>query len=167
MDYSAIVHKVKRSKAELVVWGGYHPEASRIVKQMRKKKMDTKMIGSDGLKDETFIKTAGKFAEGVYVSGPFDSSKNPLYIAATDAHKKTFSADPGAFFYNAYTATQAVLNAIEKAGSTDYNALVKSLRTEYIETPIGKISFDDKGDAIGAGFTMYQVKGGAFVELKN
>lgn len=165
VDYSAIVHKVKRSNAQLVVWGGYHPEAARIVKQMRKKKMDTKLIGSDGLKDDTFIKTAGTFAEGVYVSGPFDSSKNPLYIAATEAHKAEFASEPGAFFYNAYSAAVALFNAIEKAGSTDYNALVKSLRTEYIDTPIGKISFDDKGDAIGAGFTMYQVKGGAFVEL--
>ncbi len=165
VDYSAIVHKVKRSGVKLVVWGGYHPEASRIVKQMRKKKMDTMMIGSDGLKDETFIKTAGEFAEGVYVSGPFDSSKNPLYIAATEAHKKTYASEPGAFFYNAYSAAIALFNAIEKSGSTDYNALVKSLRTEYIDTPIGKISFDEKGDAIGAGFTMYQVKSGVFVEL--
>lgn len=166
VDYSAIVHKVKRAGVELVVWGGYHPEASRIVKQMRKKKMDTMLIGSDGLKDDTFIKTAGKYAEGVYVSGPFDSSKNPLYIAATETHKTTFSSEPGAFFYNAYSAAVALFNAIEKAGSTDYNAVVKSLRTEYIDTPIGKISFDGKGDAIGAGFTMYQVKSGVFVEIK-
>ena len=166
VDYSAIVHKVKLSGAELVVWGGYHPEASRIVKQMRKKKMGTKLIGSDGLKDDTFIKTAGKFAEGVYVSGPFDSSSNPLYISATEAHKKTYTSEPGAFYYNAYSAALALFNAIEKAGTTEYNALVKTLRTEYVDTPIGKISFDDKGDAIGAGFTMYQVKNGVFVELK-
>ena len=166
VDYSAIVHKVKRSGAELVVWGGYHPEASRIVKLMRNKKMDTMFIGSDGLKDDTFIKTAGEFAEGVYVSGPFDSSSNPLYIAATEAHKKAYTSEPGAFYYNAYSAALALFNAIEKAGTTEYNALVKTLKTEYIETPIGKISFDDKGDAIGAGFTMYQVKNGVFVELK-
>lgn len=166
VDYSAIVQKVKRSGAELVVWGGYHPEASRIVSQMRKKKMDTRLVGSDGLKDDTFIKTAGEYAEGVYVSGPFDSSKNPLYIQATEEHKAAYSAEPGAFFYNAYSAAVALFNAIEKAGTTDYNAVVKALTTEYVETPIGKISFDGKGDAIGAGFTMYQVQSGAFVELK-
>lgn len=166
VDYSAIVNKVKRSKADIVVWGGYHPEASRIVKQMRKKKMKTMMIGSDGLKDETFIKTAGKYAEGVYVSGPLDTSTNPLNIEAVKAHKDTFQADPGAFYINAYAATQALLNAIEKAGSTDYDAMVKALRGEYVQTPIGNISFDAMGDAIGAGFTMYQVTNGAFVELK-
>jgi branched-chain amino acid transport system substrate-binding protein len=41
VDYSAVVQKIKRSQAEGVIFGGYHPEASKIVMQMRKKKMDT------------------------------------------------------------------------------------------------------------------------------
>lgn len=166
VDYSAIVQKVKRSGAEIVVWGGYHPEASRIIIQMRSMNMETKMIGSDGLKDETFIKTAGELAEGSFVSGPFDTSKNPLFIKATADHKSKYGEEPGAFFINAYAATLALVNAIEKAGTTDYAAVVKVLQSEYVETPIGKISFDKNGDAIGAGFTMYQVKNAAFEELK-
>lgn len=63
-------------------------------------------------------------------------------------------------------ATLALLNAIEKAGSTDYGAVSKALRTEYVETPIGKIRFDNKGDATGVGFSMYQVQKGVYVEVK-
>ena len=166
VDYSAIVEKVKRSGAELVVWGGYHPEASRIIKQMRNKNMETLFLGSDGIKDNTFIKTTGVFAEGVYVTAPFDSSGNPLYIAATKAHIKAYSSEPGAFYYNGYSAALALFNAIEKAGTTKYNAVAKTLRTEFIDTPIGKISFDDKGDIIGAGFAINKVRNGVFVELK-
>jgi len=47
-----------------------------------------------------------------------------------------------------------------------YNAVSKALRTEYVETPLGKISFDKRGDAIGVGFSMYQVKKGVYVEIK-
>jgi len=166
MDYSAIVQKIKRAKAEAVIYGGYHPEASKIVTQMRKKKMKTVFISDDGVKDDTFIKVAGEFAEGVYASGPKDTSKNPLSIAAVEAHKKKFKADPGAFYINAYSAMLALVNAIEKAGSTDYDALSKALKTEWVETPIGKIRFDDRGDAIGAGFSVYQVQKGKYVELK-
>ncbi len=61
-------------------------------------------------------------------------------------------SDPGAFFLNAYAATQALLNAIEKAGSTDYEKVSQALKTEDVETPLGKIRFDAKGDAIGIGF---------------
>ncbi len=164
VDYSAIVTRIRREKPDLVVWGGYHPEASKIVSLMRKKRMKTLFIGGDGVKDDTFIKVAGKYAEGVYATGPMDISKNPLAIQAKKEHQDAYSSDPGAFFYSAYAAALALLNAIEKAGSTDYDAVVKALRTEYVETPLGKIRFDDNGDATGIGFSVYQVQNGKFVE---
>jgi len=166
VDYSAIVQKIKRSGAEAVIFGGYHPEASKIVAQIRKKKMKTIFISDDGVKDDTFIKVAKKYAEGVYATGPMDTSNNPMAIEAIAAHKKTYGSDPGAFFLNGYAAAQALLNAIEKAGSTDYDAVEKALRTEYVETPLGKIRFDENGDAEGVGFSIYQVQEGKYVELK-
>ncbi len=166
VDYSAVVQKIKRSRAEAVIFGGYHPEASKIVTQMRKKRINIPFISDDGVKDDTFIKVAGKYAEGVYATYSSDTSNNPLAKAAIAAHKKAYGADPGAFFLNAYAATQALLNAIEKAGSTEYDAITNALRTHDVETPLGKIKFDDKGDAIGVGFSMYQVKDGAYVEVK-
>lgn len=166
VDYSAIVQKIKQSNAEAVIFGGYHPEASKLVMQMRQKKMKTVFISDDGVKDDTFIKVAGKDAEGVYATGPKDTTKNPMAVKAINDHKEAYKSDPGAFFLNAYSATLALLNAIQKAGSTDYDAIVKALRTEDVETPLGKIKFDDRGDAIGIGFSVYQVKNGAYVELK-
>jgi branched-chain amino acid transport system substrate-binding protein len=166
VDYSAIVQKIKQSGAEAVIYGGYHPEAASIVSQMRKKGMKTIFISDDGVKDITFIKVAGKNAEGVYATGPKDTSKNPMAIAANEAHKKTYGSDPGAFYLNAYAATQAILNAIQKAKSTDYIKVSNALHTYAVDTPLGKIKFDKKGDAIGAGFTMYQVRNGVYVEVK-
>ncbi len=166
MDYSAIVQKVKRSGAEAVIFGGYHPEASKVVTQMRKKKMGIPFISDDGVKDDTFIKVAGKYAEGVYATGPMDVSSNPMAAAANAAHKAAYGEDPGAFFLNAYSAALALLNAIEQSGSTDYDAISKSLHTDLVDTPLGKIKFDKMGDATGVGFSMYRVQDGAYVELK-
>ncbi|MCK5322996.1 MAG: branched-chain amino acid ABC transporter substrate-binding protein [Desulfobulbaceae bacterium] len=166
MDYSAVVQKIKRFKAEAVIYGGYHPEAAKIVKQMRKKQMKIVFISDDGVKDDTFIKVAGKNAEGVYATGPKDVSANPMAVAANEAHKKEYGTEPGAFFLNAYSAALALLNAVEKAGTTDCNAVAQALRTEYVETPLGKIRFDERGDTIGIGFSMYQVQDGVYVELK-
>ena len=165
MDYSAVVQKIKRNGAEAVIFGGYHPEASKIVMQMRKKKMKTIFISDDGVKDDTFIKVAGKYAEGVYATGPKDVSSNPMAIAANNEHKAAYGEDPGAFFLNAYAAALALLNGIEQAGSTDYDAISKALKTKYVETPLGNIRFDEKGDATGVGFSMYRVKNGVYIEL--
>lgn len=166
VNYSAIINKIQASGAEAVVFGGYHPEASKIITQMKKKGLDIPFLSDDGVKDDTFIKVAGEYAEGVYASGPIDTSSNPLAIKAVTDHQDKYQEEPGAFYLNAYSAMLALVNAIEKAGSTDSDAIAKALRTEKVDTPLGNISFDEKGDAIGVGFSMYIVKDGKYVEVK-
>jgi len=166
MDYSSIVQKVRRERADVLIFGGYHPEASKLVAQMKRKRMKTVFLSDDGVKDASFIKVAGKAAEGAYMSGPRDLSKIPLNAAATAEYKAAYGEDPGAFFQEGYSAALALLNAIQQAGSTDYAAVTKALKTSYVETPVGKIKFDAKGDAEGVGFSVYNVKNGSFVEVK-
>ncbi len=166
VDYSSVVQKIKRSKADAVIYGGYHPEASKIVSQMRKKRLETAFLGPDGVKDDTFIKVAGANAEGVYATGPADVSQNPL----TKKYRQKFidqeGTDPGAFFNNAVAAALALTSAIEKAGSTDSEAIANALHNETAETPFGAIKFDASGEPIGIGFIMYQVKNGEYVQVQ-
>jgi len=61
---------------------------------------------------------------------------------------------------------QVVLKAIEASGGTEYAALEKALKGNFVDTSVGKIKFDAKGDAEGVGFSVFQVQGGKFVELK-
>jgi branched-chain amino acid transport system substrate-binding protein len=166
VDYSAVVQKIERSEADAVIFGGYHPEASKIITQMRKKRMDTTFISDDGVKDDTFIKVAGNYAEGVYATGPSDVTSNPIAQSSRAAHKKIYGSDPGAFFDNAYAAALAVTNAIAKAGSTDSEAIANILRSQDVATPFGSIHFDQHGDAIGIGFAVYQVQDGKYVPVK-
>jgi branched-chain amino acid transport system substrate-binding protein len=166
VDYSAVVQKIKSSGAQGVIFGGYHPEASKIVSGMRKKEITIPFLSDDGVKDDTFIKVAGEYAEGVYATGPMDFSSNPVYQEAVAAHKAEFGSDPGPFFPEAYSAALALLKAVENAGSTDYDKVSEALRSQYVDTAVGKIKFDAKGDAEGVGFAVYQVQGGKYVEIK-
>jgi len=166
VDYSAVVQKIKHSNADAVIFGGYHPEASKIVTQMRKKRMDIVFISDDGVKDDTFIKVAGSYAEGVYATGPGDVTANPITQAAREAHLKVYGTDPGAFFDNAYAAALAVTNALARAGSTDPKAIAAVLKNEDVATPFGSIHFDERGDATGIGFSVYQVQNGRYVQVK-
>lgn len=166
VDYSAVVNKIKQSDAQAVIFGGYHPEASKIVSQMRKKAMHTVFISDDGVKDVTFIKVAGPHAEGVYATGPVDTTRNPIAIEAIEAHRRKYGEDPGAFYLNAYAATLALVNAFEKSCSTRYEDVVQALKSEWVATPLGIIKFDEHGDAVGVGFTMYQVRNGKYIEVR-
>jgi branched-chain amino acid transport system substrate-binding protein len=166
VDYSAVVQKIKRSGADAVIYGGYHPEASKIVSQMRKKKMATGFVSDDGVKDDTFIKVAGAYAEGVYATGPVDVTANPIGSAAREAHRKEYGSEPGAFFDNAYAAALSLTNALSRAGGTDAEAVARVLHTEDVETPFGAFHFDGNGDATGATLSMFRVENGRYVPVK-
>lgn len=165
VDYSAVVQKIKRTRADAVIFGGYHPEASKIVTQMRKKKMTTLFISDDGVKDDTFVKVGGKYAEGVYATGPADVSANPITRRYREAYMKKYGVEPGPFFDNAVAAALALTNSIRVAGSTETKMIAKTLHTQATATPFGEIRFDKNGDAVGVGFSMYVVKKGAFVQV--
>jgi len=166
MDYSAVVQKIRREDADAVIFGGYHPEASKLVGQMKKKRVKAAFIGPDGVKGDGFLEIAGKNAEGVYATGPMDVTQYASNQAARAAYQEKYGKEPGTFFDQGYAAMQAVVAAIKAAGGTDYAAVEKALRNNYVETAVGKIKFDGKGDAEGVGFSVYQVKDGAFAEVK-
>lgn len=138
VDYSAVVQKVKRTRADVVIYGGYHPEASKIVTQMRRKRMKTLFISDDGVKDDTFIKVAGKYAEGVYATGPADVSANPITRQYREAYMKKYGVEPGPFFDNAIAAALALTNSIRVAGSTEMEQIAKTLHSQATATPLAR-----------------------------
>ncbi len=166
MDYSAVIQKVRKEGADAVIFGGYHPEASKLVAQMNKKRMKVPFVGPDGIKGDGFLEIAGADAEGVYATGPMDVSTLAANKQAKADYVAKYGKEPGTFFDQGYAAMQAVLNAIKVSGGTEYAGLEKALKGSFVDTAVGKIKFDSKGDAEGVGFSVFQVKGGKFVELK-
>ena len=51
VDYGAVIQKIRKAGADGIIFGGYHPEASKLVQQLAKKKIDIPFIGPDGVKD--------------------------------------------------------------------------------------------------------------------
>ncbi|NIQ93144.1 MAG: branched-chain amino acid ABC transporter substrate-binding protein [Desulfuromonadales bacterium] len=166
IDYSAVIEKLKASAADVVVYGGYHPEASKLIGLINKKNIEVDFVGPDGIKGEGFLEIAGDNAEGVYATGPMDVSKFEANKEARAAFKEKYGKEPGTFFDQGYAAMQAALNAIEVSGGTDVAGLEKALKSSMVDTAVGKIKFDAKGDAVGVGFSVYQVRDGEFVEVE-
>lgn len=165
VDYSAIINRVDAEGADIVIWGGYHPEASKLVDQMRSRGMDTLFIGGDGIMDETFINVAGEASEGVYATSARSTEGNTLAEEYVQRHIDEYGTEPGPFFNEGVAATLALLNAIDAADSTDYIAIMEALRSELVDTPVGTITFDEAGDAIGVGFAVYQVQDLQYVQV--
>ena len=166
VDYSAIINRVQAEGAEVVIWGGYHPEASKLVEQMRSQGMDDVVfVGGDGIKGNAIVDLIGETSEGVYATGARETGDNPLAAEYTELHIDEYGSEPGDFFMEAVSAALALFNAIEVAGSTDYDAVIEALRNSSVQTPVGEISFDADGNATGVGFAVFQVQDGTYVEV--
>lgn len=166
VSFESVISKVKNSGAEALVWGGYFNDGSKLAIQMRNKKVNTVIIGADGLYTDTFIQLAGDAANGVFCTGQSDLSQKPAAQKAIESHKKRHTEDIGPYFLYAAGGDEALFSAIEKAGSlTDFEAIKKHLQEDTVETVMGPIHFDEKGDVIGVGFTMYEIKDGKYVEV--
>ena len=164
VDFSPIVRKLRRAKADIIVFGGYQPTASKLLQQMRRDRVKTPVIGPDGLKDDAFIRMAGKAAEGVYCSYPKDTASLPIYKEARQGHIDMFNSEPGSFYYNAYAAMLALINGIKEAGSTDTDKIIAAMQTKPVDTPLGTLKFSKTGDATGLALSIYVIKNGKFEE---
>ena len=69
-DYSAVVSKVKASGADVVYWGGLHPEGGLIRRQMTDQGVKATMMSGDGITDNEFAAIAGPGAEGTLMTFP-------------------------------------------------------------------------------------------------
>ena len=103
MDYSAVIQKLRSEGADTLIFGSYHPEASKLLSQMNKKKIKVAFVGPDGIKGDGFLKIAGKDAEGIYATGPKDVSKLPLNTKAREDYKTKYNKEPDTFFDQAYS----------------------------------------------------------------
>lgn len=166
IDYSTILNKIDSENVDAIIYGGHQPEASKLVQQMRGNGMNQMFFSGDEVKNERFIDAAGEAAEGVYATGPRDTSNNPLFMQATREHVEAYNSEPGEFFMNAYSAALALFAAIEKAGSTEYDLIISALKSNQVDTPLGRIGFDDVGLPTGIGYSVYKVEDGGFAQVQ-
>ena len=154
-DYSALVSKLKSGTVDLVYYGGYHTEAGLILRQMHDQGLKAIVAGGDAVADKEFAQIAGPAAEGTLMTFPADPRKNPNAQAAVAAFKAK-NIDPEAFTLYAYAAVQVLAKAVAETGSADGKALADWLHQgKPVETVIGPIAYDTKGDITRLDYVMH------------
>jgi len=164
-DYSAIVQDIIDSEAHILLYAGYEPEASKILNEMRLQNLQIPFFSCDAVKTDGFISNAGANAEGAYVTSSPDISINMIAQFATETYFSQYGEAPGPYFYHAYSAAICLIEAIDRTDSTNMTLLLDTLKNQSFPTPIGTTRFDEKGDVIGLGYSVYQVQNGQYVEV--
>ena len=145
-NFSSIVAKIAKSKATVVFYGGYYPEASKFVKQLRTSTAtkDVKFLGGDGVLDNEYIKLAGKYSEGTSFTAPYQPMED--VDATLAAEYKVFAGvDPAVYTLESYNATSFFLAGI-KAGKTTREDLNTFVSTTSFAAVGQTIKFDADGE---------------------
>jgi branched-chain amino acid transport system substrate-binding protein len=164
-DYSAAVQSIISSGAELLIYGGYWPEASIILNQIRGQGSNILFVSGDGVKSTDFLNVSGTNAEGSFLSSTQDYFVEYLANEAKQEYIDQYAEEPGPFYYNAYSAALALFSAIDQSNSTNINSVKDILQSENFFTPLGRITFDNNGDILNSGFSLYMVQSNEYVEV--
>lgn len=142
-DYAALIDKLRTARIRAVYFTGYAIEGGELLRQMRTAGLDAAFLGSDALTSDPFAETARDKADGANALLAHDASQG---VAAKLKEKSAAQPITGAFA-SAYAAIEAWSAAVRQANSTDGRAAGEALAHGSFDTVLGRVRFDDKGDA--------------------
>jgi branched-chain amino acid transport system substrate-binding protein len=160
-DYSALVSKLKEAGIDVVYIGGYHTEAGLIIRQAFAQGYKPQLISGDALVTDEYWKITGPTGEGTLMTFSPDPRKNPDAAPVVKRFRDE-GIEPEGYVLYTYGAIQAWAQAVEKAGTTNTEAVEKVLNTDEFNTVLGNIGFDDKGDVTAPGYVFYVWKDGKY-----
>ena len=145
-DFSAVLTKIKKINPDVVYMSVYQPEASKMIRQVRKLDMKSAFMSEDAVYHPKFLEVGGKATEGVYLTFA-KAPDTPERKEFEETYKKKWKADSiGSYAFYAYDAGMIALAAVKKGGTAEGDALQKTLRENTWQGVTGEIKFDDKGD---------------------
>ena len=164
-DFNAVLTMLKQKDPQVLFFGGIYPEAGLLTRQAREQGMNLTFISGDGTIDPEYLKIAGPAAEGALLTFTRDQRKIPEAQAVITRYEAKYGPF-GAYSIYAYSAADILLQAIQRAGSTDSKKINAELHKGEFKTSIGTVRFDARGDISESPFVIWRVDGGKFVQLE-
>lgn len=126
-DFSTLVARLKKENIDFVYYGGYHPEMGQILRQAR--------------------------AAGLLVTKPKNYDQVPANKPIVDAIKAKKQDPSGAFVWTTYAALQSLQAGLNQ--SDDPAEIAKYLKANSVDTVMGPLTWDEKGDLKGFEFGVF------------
>jgi branched-chain amino acid transport system substrate-binding protein len=158
-DFYTILTKLRASGADGVFVAAETQDGSTLVKQKAELGIAIKMFGVGSWATADFIKLSGDASEGIYAAVPYASTMTtPRNKAFVEAYQARYKEAPGKYGAAGYNAVNIIMDAIERAKSTEAEKIRDALRQTDYEGPNGRFQFDDKGQAHGFTVVLVQLQ---------
>jgi branched-chain amino acid transport system substrate-binding protein len=163
-DFSSLVTKIRSSDAEGVYWTAYHADGALLIRQLRQGGYTGEIVVADGSSSVQLLEIAGSAGEGVYCTSPPVVDFLPAAKEFIAKYNAEYGQQPGPYAGLSYDGTYLLAEAIEKAGSTDPDAIKDALAaTNEFETLSGTITFTDENILAESNFIIIKGEGGNWV----
>jgi branched-chain amino acid transport system substrate-binding protein len=159
-DFSSSVTKVNDSGADTLFYGGYYPEAGRLIKQLRGGGWKGTFVTADGVKDPAYIESGGSSTEGTIITCPcLPPEEAPEFF---DAFQSSFDTAPGTYTAEGYDSANVFLAGLDD-GATEREAMVEFIAGFSGPGVTKEIAFDEKGEPANVVVWAYKVQDGEIV----
>ncbi len=157
-DFKAILTKIKAKNPDVIFHGGMDATGGPMLKQAKELGIKAAFAFGDGACTDEMGKLSAGAAEGMVCSQaglPREAASKEF----TENFGKKFGEikQYAPYFYD---ATNAVIEAMKKANSTDPAKFAPEIFNVSFTGATGKVEFDAKGDRKGAEVTIFRMKDG-------
>lgn len=167
-DFSSQLLNISNKNPDVIFAPGNFTESAMVIQQARQLGIEVPIIGGDTWETPEFIDIGQEFVEGAVLSTFFTSEtaiteESQKFL---DAYREKYGKEPAAVTALAYDAYLLVLDAIERANSTDPVAIRDAIaETSGFQGAAGIVTLDANGDAVKDA-VIKVVKDGEFTYLE-
>lgn len=150
-DFRAQLTKILPLNPEVLVIPDYYEQAALITVQAREVGLKSTFIGPDGW--DGVAKTLDQSAYGAVENSYFTNhysleDESPKVQEFVKAYKEVYNEEPSSFAALSYDSAYMMKAAIEKAGTTEKQAVIDALKTLDYEGVTGHLTFDEKNNPV-------------------
>jgi branched-chain amino acid transport system substrate-binding protein len=169
-DFTAILTQIKSKKPDIVFFGGMDAVAGPMIRQMKQLGINAKFMGGDGICSGSLPELAGgAMADDQVVcaeAGGVEGEQKVGMEKFKADYKKKFGIDVQVYAPYVYDATNVMVAAMVKAGSSDPKVYLPVLaKTSGYKGVTGIIAFDEKGDIKNGALTLHTYRGGKEADI--
>ena len=161
-DFRAQLTKILPTNPDVLVVPDYYEQVALITTQAREVGIKATFVGPDGW--DGVAKTLDASAYGAVENSYFTNhyslqDQSPKVQNFLKAYKEAYNEEPSAFSALSYDAAYMMKAAIEKAGTTDKQAVVDALKTLDYDGVTGHLTFDENNNPVKAVTVLKIVNG--------
>ncbi|HBT15944.1 MAG TPA: amino acid ABC transporter substrate-binding protein [Firmicutes bacterium] len=157
-DFNAQITKIKAADPDVFFIPDYYNTISLVIKQVGNQGLNATMLGADGWDELTG--QAGDEAIGSYFSNHYSpDADDPDVVAFVQKYREKYNVTPNALAALGYDATYILLEAMERAGSTDPQKVKEALMETNRKFVTGNIQFDEQHNPVKSVTMLRIIKG--------